>query len=485
MSDSEILSGGACNAACSDDAPANDWNDARHYRDIFQRAGQALAIGSRDGVTIEIVNPAFAAMHGYTTEELRGASLLHLFPPRRRAEAKAAIRQSDASGHCAWEAEHLAKDGRVFPVWIDATAVHDETGALQYRIASVQDISERKQAEAELSRSESRFRQLAEAMPQFVWINNRDGRIVYLNSQWTDFTGQTFAQTRGDGGAAVIHPDDLAVIRRAADAAKQARQPYEFEFRCRRLSDGAYYWFLCRVVPILDAQGRLEQWVGTSANIDEQKRQQREIQDLNTRLQRAMQETHHRVKNNLQSISALAEMQAGGSEDMIPRAALERISQHVRALALMHELLTQEARNDVAVRFVSVKTVLSRLLPLMQATIGARQIRYDIAPARVPIAKGASLALLVNELVNNAVKHGAGAVTVLLNVENGQARLEVRDDGAGFRPGFDPACEGHVGLELIDSLARWDLRGELTFANQPQGGAQVIVRFPLDEPCAA
>ena len=198
---------------------------------------------------------------------------------------------------------------------------------------------------------------------------------------------------------------------------------------------------------------------------------------LNDRLKRAMQETHHRVKNNLQIVSALAEIQMNG--DMVPTSALQRIVSHVRTLAALHDILTQRVKDNTSTAMLDTTETFSRLLPLLQGSIGTRRIHSEIAEIMLPINNSASLSLLVSELISNAVKHGKGDISVTLRREEDRASLTVADRGRGFPDGFDPRKAANTGLELILSLARHDLRGEITFENGPEGGAQVVVTFPV------
>ena len=207
-------------------------------------------------------------------------------------------------------------------------------------------------------------------------------------------------------------------------------------------------------------------------------KQHEEITLLNTRLQRAMQETHHRVKNNLQIVSALAEIQMDGESATVPASALERIATHVRTLAALHDILTQQAK-DIAGTTLSTSVTFGRLLPLLQVNIGTRRIHSRIENIFLTIGNSSSLSLLVSELVSNAVKHGKGDITVTLSRHQDEAELTVADEGAGFPEAFDPRKAANTGLDLALSLARHDLRGEITFANRPEGGGRVVVRFPL------
>jgi two-component sensor histidine kinase len=205
-----------------------------------------------------------------------------------------------------------------------------------------------------------------------------------------------------------------------------------------------------------------------------------EIAGLNARLQRAMAETHHRVKNNLQVITGMIDMQImDGPQEAIPPSELQRLGQHVRALATLHDLLTQEAKADGDVHHLSTKAALERLIPLVRDLAGTRPVHYRVDDALIPVNQSTALAVLLNELVSNAVKHGEGDIDVSLAVANGTGRLEVADGGPGFPPDFSSITAASTGLELVESLSRWDLQGLASYQNRPEGGAKVVVTFPI------
>ncbi|MFN3431124.1 MAG: PAS domain-containing protein, partial [Candidatus Sericytochromatia bacterium] len=136
----------------------------------------------------------------------------------------------------------------------------------------------------DLSQSEARFRELADAMPQIVWTAVADGSLDYYNQRWFDYTGLTLEQTRGWGWDVVLHPDDLA---RTVDTWKECLatgKPYFMEYRFKRGEDGAYRWHLGRAVPVRDAEGRAVKWYGTNTDIHDQKMAELALQHANEAL---------------------------------------------------------------------------------------------------------------------------------------------------------------------------------------------------------
>ena len=204
-----------------------------------------------------------------------------------------------------------------------------------------------------------------------------------------------------------------------------------------------------------------------------------ELERLNERLRLAMAETHHRVKNNLQVVSGLIDLQIMRGMALIPCEQVERLGRHIRSLAAIHELLTREAKRDPALETLQARPVLEKLAEVLQSTITDREIRFDIEDMTLPIRQGTALAIIVNELVANALQHGQGQIEVSLHASDGAAQLVVCDNGPGVPDSFLSASTGRTGLEIVESVGRWDLAGEVEYGNVPSGGAKVTVTFPL------
>jgi two-component sensor histidine kinase len=199
----------------------------------------------------------------------------------------------------------------------------------------------------------------------------------------------------------------------------------------------------------------------------------------NQRLEHAMRETNHRVRNELQTLAALLDMQVMSHRESVPVRELNQIRTHISTLAIIHDLLVAPVQEHRAVRSVSSKAALLQLLPMLQRCVGERRIRWSADDAQFPVKQGMSLAVLVNELVHNAVKHGAMQVDLRLAIVEQRVILEVCDDGPGFSETFDPGTAAHFGLELVETVGRIDLGGETSCVNRPEGGACVSVTFPL------
>ncbi len=175
---------------------------------------------------------------------------------------------------------------------IRSSALGDGPGRVDAWLVTATDIDDQRRALDEARAAQLEFQRIAEAIPQIVWTAQPSGTIDWANANWYAYSGLTTATSLDTAWRSVSHPEDRAEILRRWHDAIETGQPVEMEFRLLR-ADGAYRWFLTRVVPVRDNAGALVRWYGTSTDIDERRRQGDEL----TRLY----EREHSVAKALQS----------------------------------------------------------------------------------------------------------------------------------------------------------------------------------------
>ena len=171
--------------------------------------------------------------------------------------------------------------------WIARRAelVRNDSGKPVLMRGVVQDITATKKVEATLRQSEGRFRALAQAVPNQVWMAAGDGGLDWFNDQVHEYSGLPFERLEGNGWATMVHPDDVADVVSQWQLSLATQSPYAAEFRLRRF-DGDFRWHLVRAHPVQDSEARKGirgddaapmRWIGTNTDINDQKEAQQRL----------------------------------------------------------------------------------------------------------------------------------------------------------------------------------------------------------------
>lgn len=153
---------------------------------------------------------------------------------------------------------------------------HDSQDKPIRLVGTVQDITERRQAEDALRESKEQFQAMANGIPQLAWIADADGSIVWYNQRWYQFTGTTFEQMQGWGWQTVYDPEFLPIVMERWKAAIAAGVPFEMEFPLRN-AEGHFRAFLTRVMPLKNSAGQVVRWFGTNTDISERKQAEEQL----------------------------------------------------------------------------------------------------------------------------------------------------------------------------------------------------------------
>jgi PAS domain S-box-containing protein len=178
-------------------------------------------------------------------------------------------------------------DGHEFFAKCNGASIYND-GTLAFSYITLEDITQRRQAEREVRESEERFRMLANSIPQLAWMARADGFILWYNQRWYDYTGTTPEQMEGWGWQSVHDPAVLPTVLSKWRDAIALVQPFEMEFPLRG-ADGTFRNFLTRVQPIKNSEGRLVQWFGTNTDIDQLKHVEQSLRVTQARLESTLE----------------------------------------------------------------------------------------------------------------------------------------------------------------------------------------------------
>ena len=250
----------------------------QRFRGAFETAAQGMALVSLEGKFIK-VNESLCTMIGYSNAELLATDFQTITHPEDLSTDLNYLHQllNDEIKSYDMEKRYFHKNGSVIWILLSVSLVRTGEGVPIYFVAQIQNITEQKKAQTELKESEIRFRTMAEAMPQIVWITRADGWNIYFNQQWMDYTGLTLEESYGHGWNKPFHPDDQQRAWDAWQSAINKNGQYSLECRLRR-ADGEYRWWLVRGVPLIDESGKIIQWFGTCTDIENIKQTELDLQ---------------------------------------------------------------------------------------------------------------------------------------------------------------------------------------------------------------
>lgn len=318
--------------------------------------------------------------------------------------------------------------------------------------------------------------------------------ILFANDAFLALTGYAEPEVLGRDcgflfGQEAAPPEATAMLADALDGRDSAAELLSYR------KDGSAFWNSLYLSPVRDAQGGVAYVFAAHTDVSEKKARQLALEesqkillaDLNSRtreLEAALEqktallhEVDHRVKNNLQLISSLMLLQSRRIQDEDTRLALRGMLERVNAIATVHRRLFQNA--DVT-RF-DVAEFIRDLTGDLAGAAGRDdlQLRLDLEHVAVPASQAAPLALVVNELISNALKHAfpsgrAGAITVSTRMLDSACVLTVADDGIGLPPGPPPR---NFGMTIVQLLCQ-QLRANLEIANC-EPGVRAVVTIPV------
>ena len=466
----------------------------RHGEASLQLQGVTLAsIG--DGVIttdtrgrITFLNPAAERLTGWTSGEAMGlpmASVFRLVNEQSRQPVADPVQKILASGEAVGLANHvllLSRDGRELSVQDSGAPIRLADGTMLGVVLVFRDVGARLMAENALRESEKRFRDIAEISADWIWEIDSEGRFTFASENVINLLGFTAEEIIGKTPFDFMPPEEAVRVRAEFAALIARREPFRDLDNLNLSKEGKLRHVLTSGVPILDEQGILRGYRGLDRDITEQKQAEEALRESLAEKVALLKEVHHRVKNNLQIVASLLNLQADRTVNPEAVAALFDTRNRVRSMALLHEMLYRSenlARIDLG---TYIGELCLHLLRSFGQAIGRIQMEKRIAAVSLPLEQAVPCGLIINELVTNALKYGfpdekTGRVLVEVVLNDGQLTLVVSDNGVGLPQGFEPAASGSLGLQLVTNLVG-QLGGRLEWEQGAGGGALFRVRFP-------
>ncbi|MCF7915634.1 MAG: PAS domain S-box protein [Spirochaetaceae bacterium] len=427
-----------------------------YLNSLFENSPEAIVLLDEHNRVIQ-ANPEFYHLFGYTEAEVEGRHIDMLVAGEEEyAEAVHFSEEAEAGRHLNAESIRHRKDGQPVEVSILGAPIELE-GKVVGIFGIYRDISDRKRVERKLALSEQKHRELFENAPIGIFQSTSEGRFITVNDSMARIFG--FDDTE----SVVSYYKDLANTlyyrseRRAQllDALLKNGEVKNFELEAYR-RDGVVIW--------VSLNARISYWYsrgsfiidGFISDMTDLKQTEHKLQTSLREKNVLLQEVHHRVKNNMQIISSMLNLEAMNVGDSHNKELLYVMQNRIQAMALVHEKLYASEQIEVVDLGEYTRELCMQVLDVISKELAPK---VDFRLERIPSGIDFSVpyGLIVNELVMNAYKHAfegiaSPKITVELRHQAGQLKLKIRDNGVGLPDNFDIANVPTLGMNLIHSL---------------------------------
>lgn len=449
------------------------------YRDLVEKAGIAILIDDNDG-NFQYVNERYAKLFGYTEEEMRSKSIRDVVFSEDLAMVmryhKNRIQKKKAPSR--YEFRGIRKDGTLIYLEIDAKAIKKGKNIVGTR-CYLWDITARKKAEQALRQSEEKYKTIAENIDVGIYRTSSgvDGHFIEANPAIVKMFGYRDKQgfLKVDASKLYLDPEDRKSFQK-----KMLQEGFvKNEEVLLKKKDGKSFLGSVCAVTVRDDRGKVRYFDGIVEDITDRKEAEERLKASLLEKEVLLREIHHRVKNNLQIISSLLNLQSRYIDDEPALDMIRESRNRVRSMALVHEKLYRS--DDLAeVDFCAYIQSLSRHL-FMSYGINSTEIDLvvDVQDVYLDINTSVPCGLIINELVSNSLKHAfagraQGKILVVMRPDSGgRFKLVIRDDGVGLPKNLDVRQTDSLGLQLVTMLVD-QLQGSLSIDNEEGTSFEII-----------
>jgi PAS domain S-box-containing protein len=457
----------------------------QRYQLLSQHAHDIILFIRSDGRIIE-ANAAAEQAYGRSREELCALTIRDLRAAETRYKVEEQMQAADEAG-LVFETLHRRRDGSAFPVEVSSRGT--DLGGERVLLSIIRDIAERKQAEeererllGELGRQARLLDTLVEKADTWLAYLDREGRLVWANAGFASAIGAHREGVIGRPLAEVFPADGtvMRLLRRGESTGEPVRLhgvPVWLRSQWRHLN--------LAVLPVHDESGAMQGIVLSATDVTLQV-QARNRMLAAERARASLAETlnaeiSHRTKSNLTMVANILQMQAEEEREARVATLLTDAATRLIAFAGIHEQLQTTREGEV-----NLLSTVRRIAEATREVYAARPVELAVEgePVMLPSRPATNLAVVANELIANAVRHGCPGpngicrVRARLDTRDGTLRLTVWNSGGDVPPDFDVRTQARLGLRLVTALIVDQYRGEFTLRSD-DGGTVAEARVDL------
>ena len=347
-------------------------------------------------------------------------------------------------------------------------------------VIAIRDITKRKWIERYLRESEERFRLAFEDAATGMAIINLQGLFIQVNQALCEILGYSATELADLDSHAITHPDDLNT------SLENYRQLISGEIDSFQTStryihhSGKTVWASKSFSLVRDNQGQPEYFIAQIQDITEQKTAEIELAKSLQDKEVMLQEIHHRVKNNLQVICSLLNLQSRYLKETKTIKAFKETQNRVKSMALVHEQLYQSTNLSEIILSSYIKQLTDNLFRAY--SIGSKiECNLQVADFNLDLDTAVPCGLIINEIITNAIKYAfhpgeRGQISIQASSDDEDSLiLSIADNGIGLKPDSHKSCKS-LGLQLVKNLTE-QLQGQYEITTEPDTGTKFTFTF--------
>ncbi|MDI1353991.1 MAG: PAS domain S-box protein [bacterium] len=347
------------------------------------------------------------------------------------------------------------------------------------------DITDSKIYEQKLLNQTGKLSAIFDSSHHYIWTIDGDGKLTSFNKNYYDlvtalYNTKPFLGLVLNRGVLANDKEYSELLQFHYDKAFVGlATSFEIETRDK---DNMKVYLEIFLNPIFE-NDKVVEVSGIAHNVTEKKYVQQRMEQSLKEKEVLLREVHHRVKNNMQVISSILNLQSSYVSDDYALTLLKETQNRIKTMAYIHESLYQN-KSFTSVNFSEyVHTLVKNIVQSYSYSSDKIGLELNIQDLTLSLDSSIPAGLIINELITNAIKHafpGAkkGIISFSLRSENNFVILELKDDGVGFAPGLDFENSHTLGLQLVNTLIE-QIEGELKYTSEKDKGTEVTVKFKM------